>query len=93
MQNLSGIQGIWNLTVSEACAYNWTDPTSHILNSLNTIAFPSRAPLESNRIELLNNSNSAVESNFYIGIIRLIFVELRIKSNFYYMKLDFSSLF
>ena len=30
----------------------------------------ARAPLESNRIELLNSSNSMVESNFYIGKIR-----------------------
>ena len=45
-------------------------------------ALAARAPLESNRIELLYRKNST--------IIRRIFVELRTKSNFCHVKLDFS---
>ncbi|KAN0099206.1 hypothetical protein V8E51_012981 [Hyaloscypha variabilis] len=38
-ENVSGIQGIWNLTRPESCGCNWTDPTSYILTALNTMAF------------------------------------------------------
>ncbi|KAE8453901.1 hypothetical protein EG329_007677 [Mollisiaceae sp. DMI_Dod_QoI] len=38
-QNLSGLQGSYNLSVPHDCNQNWTDPTSHILTSLNAIAF------------------------------------------------------
>jgi len=36
---LSAVQSTRNTTIPESCSCNWTDPTSYILNSLNTIAF------------------------------------------------------
>lgn len=37
-QNFSGTQTVQSLNLRQLCASNWTDPTSHILNSLNELA-------------------------------------------------------
>lgn len=38
-QNMSGVTSMYNLTYPGSCTSSWTDPTSHILTSLNTMAF------------------------------------------------------